>query len=120
MRVCKNVTAAVFVALVLIGGWARPAAAESPGFHIDHQSIVMAIQKDGTIDVTETLDVDYATEPHHGIFRNFQVRFDYNPDPKFERVYQLTNIHVERGGRVRQELHQRHRAREGVQDRLRR
>ena len=95
MRACSRVAAAV--ALVAVGAFfaaTRPAGAESFGFHISRYVIDMAIKDDGRVDVQEVLDVDFATEAHHGIFRTIQVRFDYEPKPKFERVYEISDVHV--------------------------
>ena len=63
---------------------------------MNDQTIAMAIQPDGTINVQEVLNVDFVDENgRHGIFRTIQTRFDYNPDPKFERIYPISDVQVE-------------------------
>ena len=93
MRICKAVAAAALVAAFVVVGAGR-ASAESSGFHIDRYRIQMDIQRDGSVKVQEDIDVDFAFEPHHGIFRTTQVRFDYEPNPKYERVYKISHVHV--------------------------
>jgi uncharacterized membrane protein len=93
VRTCKSVVAALLVGAFVFVGAGR-ASAQSVGFHIAHQTIAMDIQHSGQIDVVETLDVDYADEPHHGIYRIIEVRFNYDPNPKYERVYKVEHIHV--------------------------
>ncbi|HVT77180.1 MAG TPA: DUF2207 domain-containing protein, partial [Acidimicrobiales bacterium] len=94
MRLCKAVAAAALtVAFVAVIGGGQ-AGAQSTGFHVARQRIFMDIQRDGSINVVETLDVDYADEAHHGIYQYFNVRFNYDPNPKYKRVYKMRHIHV--------------------------
>jgi uncharacterized membrane protein len=95
VRVCKAIAATVVVAATLIVlGPAQPVDAQSIGFHVDTYTIDYAIQSDGTVAATEVIEVDFASEPHHGIFRYIPVRFDYEPNRKYERIYKISNIHV--------------------------
>ena len=72
---------------------------ESTSLHMNDQELAFAIQPDGSVDVTEVLHVDFVNESNrHGIFRTIQVRFDYNPEPKYERVYKISNVHVDAEG----------------------
>jgi uncharacterized membrane protein len=94
VRVCKAVGAALLVALfVCVGGGGR-ASAESSGFHVSSYRERIDIQRDGSINVEETIDVDFAFEPHHGIFEYRQVRYDWPKDDKYERVYKVSHVHV--------------------------
>ncbi len=95
MRSSKALAAAAFVALSLFVVAPR-ASAESFGPHADSQTIDMTLRKDGQIDVVETINYDFGDTPRHGIFRYFDVRFDY--DAKYERVYKMHNIHVSATG----------------------
>ena len=89
MRVCSRVLAAVMFVLLL---GATPADAQSVGFRITYYGIRMDIQRDGSVKVRENLEVDFADEQRRGIFRTIQVRFAYEPDPKFERVYRISDV----------------------------
>jgi uncharacterized membrane protein len=93
VRACKAVAAALLVAAFVVVTGGR-ASAQSTGFHIDDYRIRMDIQRDGNVNVREDIDVDFAFEPHHGIFRTTQVRFDYEPNTKYERVYKIGHVHV--------------------------
>jgi uncharacterized protein (TIGR04222 family) len=86
---------AVVAALSIVGGASR-ASAESAGVHVDSQTIDMAIQANGEVKVVETIHYDFGDISRHGIFRNYQVRFDY--DSKYERVYKMHHIHVSATG----------------------
>jgi uncharacterized membrane protein YgcG len=93
VRVCKALAAALIVgAFVFVG--AGHASAESIGFHVASYRMRMDIQRDGSINVEETIDVDFADEPHHGIFEYRQVRYDWPKDSKYERVYKIGHVHT--------------------------
>jgi uncharacterized protein (TIGR04222 family) len=98
VRRCSRALCAAVVVALLLAVPARPASAQSVGFHIDDFHVEMAVQRDGRVNVTEVIDVDFASEPHHGIFRNIQVRFEYEPKPSYERVYKISDVHVEATG----------------------
>jgi uncharacterized membrane protein len=84
--------ALVVGAFVFVSG--GRADAQSTGFHVDSYRMRMDIQRDGSINVEETIDVDFAYESHHGIFEYRQVRYDWPKDSKYERVYKMSHIHV--------------------------
>ena len=68
---------------------AQPAAADD-GWVIDRFASDIEIQRDGTLLVTEAIDVDFQLlRDRHGIFRDIPVRYRWDPDPKMVRVYQL-------------------------------
>ncbi|MDP1792807.1 MAG: DUF2207 domain-containing protein, partial [Acidimicrobiales bacterium] len=95
MRSFKTAFAAVVAAIAF--GVATPSAnAQSFGPHVDDQTIDMTIQPNGEIKVVETINYDFGTTQRHGIFRNYQVRFDY--DSKYERIYKMRNIKVSATG----------------------
>jgi uncharacterized membrane protein YgcG len=50
----------------------------------------LAVQPDGTLQVRETIGYDFGVVPHHGIFRDIPVRFDYAKLDATDRVYPLS------------------------------
>lgn len=50
----------------------------------------LAVQPDGTLEVREAIGYDFGVVPHHGIFRDIPVRFDYPKRDATDRVYPLT------------------------------
>ncbi len=54
----------------------------------------LAVQPDGTLQVRETIGYDFGVVPHHGIFRDIPVRFDYPKANATDRVYPLTVVSV--------------------------
>jgi uncharacterized membrane protein YgcG len=50
----------------------------------------LAVQPDGTLQVRETIGYDFGVVPHHGIFRDIPVRFDYPKLNATDRVYPLS------------------------------
>jgi uncharacterized protein (TIGR04222 family) len=57
----------------------------------------VTINRDTTIDVTEQIHYDFGDNQRHGIFREIPVRFDYEPDPKYERVTKIDHVSVKGG-----------------------
>jgi uncharacterized membrane protein YgcG len=75
------------VAVVLL--FAAPAAADD-GWVIDRFVADIEIQRDGTLNITESIDVDFLSlQDRHGIFRVIPVRYQWDADPKMLRVYDL-------------------------------
>jgi len=66
---------------------AVPAAADE-GWAIDAFDVEISVHQDATIAVRETLQVDFGTQPHHGIFRDIPVIYEWDRDS--HRVYDLT------------------------------
>lgn len=66
-----------FTSLITIG--AEPAfASNSAGFVIDNYKVEAQVHDDNTLDITETIKVDFS-EWKHGIYRNIGTRFTFNP-----------------------------------------
>jgi len=77
---------AVVAALLTV---AAPAAADE-GWVIDRFASDIEIQRDGSLSVSEAIDVDFQLlTDRHGIFRVIPVRYRWDPDPKMERVYRI-------------------------------
>lgn len=76
----------VVTALLVFGA---PAAADD-GWVIDRFASDIEIQRDGALVVTEAIDVDFQLlSDRHGIFRDIPVQYQWDPDPKMLRVYQV-------------------------------
>jgi uncharacterized membrane protein YgcG len=82
-------------ALALLAGvaallmFAAPAAADE-GWVIERFASDIEIQRDGSLVVTDAIDVDFQLlRDRHGIFRFIPVRYRWDPDPKMERVYRV-------------------------------
>lgn len=89
-RIVVMLAAIAVILVALAPGAAR--AQESwriTRFHAD-----IAIQQDSSIEVTETIDVDFGGVPKHGIIRAIPVRYAYGPDQ--DRVYDLRVRNVTR------------------------
>jgi uncharacterized membrane protein YgcG len=69
--------------------FAAPAAADE-GWVIDRFVADIEIQRDGTLNITESIDVDFlGLRDRHGIFRVIPVRYQWDADPKMLRVYDV-------------------------------
>jgi hypothetical protein len=79
------VVAAVVVAVSL----ASPAFAQTAEI-IHSYDVAIEIRADGSIRITEIIEYDFGSVPHHGIFRDVPTRQAY--DDRYDRVYPL---HVE-------------------------
>ena len=78
----------VAVALVATS---RPAAAQN-GEQIDRYAVVLDVDAQGVLHITETIDYDFGAAERHGIYRYVPVRFHL--DSKYDRVYRMSNIKV--------------------------
>ncbi|HVE94034.1 MAG TPA: DUF2207 domain-containing protein [Acidimicrobiales bacterium] len=74
---------------------APPAEAQPLPERIERYEVTIDIRRDGSYEVIETIAYDFGPFERHGIFRTIPVRFPYDPDPKFERIYELTGIRVD-------------------------
>lgn len=64
-----------------------PVAADE-GWTINAFDVEISVHQDATMAVHETLQVDFGTQPHHGIFRDIPVIYEWDRDS--HRVYDLT------------------------------
>jgi len=72
-RIPRIATAAGVVAAVTamqLGALAPGARAQSVGEHIADYVVVMRLQGDGTLLMTERISYDFGAASHHGIFRD--------------------------------------------------
>jgi uncharacterized protein (TIGR04222 family) len=83
----------LFVAAVLLVLLAVPAWAQSAQEVIHDYTVEIRILPDGDLGITETIDYDFGSELHHGIFRTIPTRFPY--DDAHERVFPLEDVTVE-------------------------
>jgi len=81
---------AVALLLLAAGGPAQAQASE----HISAYDVEVVIQPDASLAVTEQITYDFGASPHHGIFRDIPVRFDYEPDHRYERLTTIENFTV--------------------------
>jgi len=73
----------------MLAVFAAPAAADD-GWIIERFASDIEIQKDGALLITEAIDVDFQLlNDRHGILRDIPVRYQWDPDPKMVRVYEL-------------------------------
>ncbi len=85
-RLAARAGLAVVAALLLL---AAPAVADD-GWVIDRFVSDIEIQSDGTLLITEAIDVDFLTlQDRHGILRSIPVRYQWDADPKMLRVYDV-------------------------------
>ena len=82
--------ALVGVAVALVAT-SRPAAAQT-GEQIDRYAVVLDVDTDGVLHITETIDYDFGGAQRHGVFRYIPVRLPF--DNKYDRIYKLSNIKV--------------------------
>ncbi|MGH9277676.1 MAG: DUF2207 domain-containing protein [Acidimicrobiales bacterium] len=95
MRRATALTGLVLALAVVTG--ARPAAATAAfqaGERITSYDEKVVIQQDASLMVTETIAYDFGSTPRHGIFRDIPVRFDYDPDRRYERINKVEGIKV--------------------------
>ena len=65
--------------------------AADEGWVVERFASDVNIQSDGRLLVTENIDVNFqALSDRHGIFRDIPVRYRWDADPTYERVYQLS------------------------------
>lgn len=81
-----------FVAAAVVVLFAVPARAQSAQEVIHDYTVEIQILSDGHLKVTETIDYDFGTELHHGIFRTIPTR--YYRDEVYDRVYRIEDVSV--------------------------
>jgi uncharacterized membrane protein YgcG len=79
-----------FVAAALLVLLAAPATAQSGQEVIHDYTVHIQILADGDLQIRETIDYDFGTTSHHGIFRTIPTRFPY--DEANDRVYPLDDV----------------------------
>jgi uncharacterized protein (TIGR04222 family) len=80
-------TFAAAALLVLLAG---PAWAQSTQEVIHDYTVEIQILSDGHLKITETIDYDFGSTRHHGIFRTIPTRFPY--DEVNDRIYPIDDV----------------------------
>jgi uncharacterized membrane protein YgcG len=98
MRWLAPLLAALLLLLVSDCLQVRPASADE-GWVITTFNAQVDVQRDGVLQITETILVDFGRQRKHGIYRDIPVRYDY--DDKRNRVYDfgvdsVTNVEGQR------------------------
>ena len=88
-------TAVAFLVMALAWMWAPAPASAQAGERIVSFDTTIEIGRDGTFEVTEVIRYDFGATERHGILRDIPVRFDYEPDPKYERLTEISDVSVE-------------------------
>src|SRR2546429_9773647 len=74
----------VLLGLVTVG--TVPATADE-GWTIETFDVAISVHPDATMTVRETLQVDFNSQQHHGIFRDIPVLYEW--DQRHNRAYDL-------------------------------
>ncbi len=81
--------AALFTVVVALLVFGAPARADD-GWIIDRFASDIEVQREGGLLITEAIDVDFLLlSDRHGIFRDIPVLYQWDPDPKMLRAYQI-------------------------------
>jgi uncharacterized membrane protein YgcG len=70
-----------------LGLWGAPALADE-GWVVQRFASDITVQSSGSLHIVETIDVDFALQQKHGIFRTIPFRYEW--DETHVRVYRLT------------------------------
>jgi hypothetical protein len=81
-----RVVVALFIALLPFAG-AHAANAQLFGEHIASYRVVITIERDGTLQIRESIGYDFSVIPHHGILRDLVQREHF--DGKHDRKYDI-------------------------------
>lgn len=87
--------AAVIAVVIMSAALAMSARAADDGWVITSFDAQIAIQNDGRLLVTETIDVDFGSLDKHGIFRDIPVKYDWPSGDRKLRVYELQVLSVQ-------------------------
>ena len=79
-----------FTAAALLVLLAAPATAQSGQEVIHDYGVHIQILSDGDLKIRETIDYDFGTTSHHGIFRTIPTRFPY--DEVNDRIYPIDDV----------------------------
>ena len=80
---------ALLAVVAVLVAFAAPARADE-GWVIDRFASDIEVQRDGALLITDAIDVDFQLlSDRHGIFRDIPVRYQWDPDPKMVRVYEI-------------------------------
>jgi uncharacterized protein (TIGR04222 family) len=87
-RVLRSSFAAAALLVLLVA----PAEAQSAQEVIHDYAVEIQILSDGQLKITETIDYDFGSTRHHGIFRTIPTR--YYRDEVYDRIYRIEDVSV--------------------------
>src|SRR5262249_27895958 len=96
MRALRAAGTVGVLATVLFLAVAPQAAQAAPEESIASYQTQIAVQADGRMRVTETIEYDFGSANKHGIFRKIPARFRY--DDANDRIYPIDNVTVTMDG----------------------
>jgi uncharacterized protein (TIGR04222 family) len=88
--VIARILRSTFAAAALLVLFAAPAWAQSTQEVIHDYTVEIQILSDGHLKITETIDYDFGSTRHHGIFRTIPTRFPY--DEVNDRIYPINDV----------------------------
>ncbi|MCH8815171.1 MAG: DUF2207 domain-containing protein [Chloroflexi bacterium] len=95
MSLIRAVTIALALGIVIIVATGPASASAQEGWTIVSFDVTYEIHEDGTVQVTEQIDVDFGTLERHGIFRDIPVEYTYDSDNN--RLIELSDLGVDDG-----------------------
>ena len=78
---------AAFVALLLLAAAVPRDVRADEGWTIDRFASAIEIQHDGTLLITESIDVDFGALEKHGVFRDIPIEYTIPGDDQHNRIY---------------------------------
>lgn len=87
---------ALVLACAAVARAPRSASADE-GWAINNFDVTYDIARDGAIEVTEDIRVDFGPLEKHGIFRDMPVRYDIIDDDKNDRLISVSSVEVQNG-----------------------
>ena len=82
-------------AVTALAGGTRPALAQASE-RIASYDVAIDIERSGSLAITERIDYDFGSTPHHGIYRDIPSRLHY--DDTYDRVYPIHVVSVTASG----------------------
>jgi Predicted membrane protein (DUF2207) len=89
----RTLFALVATLALLFAAMPRDAHADE-GWTIEKFAAQIAIQRDGSLLITESIDVDFAALAKHGIFREIPIEYTVPGDDKHNRIYGFEALSV--------------------------
>ena len=86
--------AAAIAIIVALAAILPLAARADEGWTIDRFSSSIQIQPDGSLLITESIDVDFGSLQKHGIFREIPIEYSFPGDGKHNRIYDFELVSV--------------------------
>jgi uncharacterized membrane protein len=90
-RIFRSSFGAALLVLVALPAWAQSAQEV-----IHDYTVEIRVLSDGDVRITETIEYDFGTSRHHGIFRTIPSR--YHRDSVYDRVYRIEDVSVTASG----------------------